>query len=463
MSKHSLFAKKKIDASQFKNGLLERNLTAVGLTAMGVGAVVGAGIFITPGIIAAKYAGPGAMLSYLLAAVVCALAALCYSEFASTIPLAGSAYTYVYTVFGELVAWILGWALVSEYLFAVASVAVSWSAYFQNLMAGFGLHLPTALSAAWEPGKPAGVNLIAGIVVLIVGFLLSNGMRESTRINTIMVGVKIAVIVIFLGVAIFYVKPANFHPFLPYGASGVLSGAALAFYAYIGFDAVSTASEEVINPQRDMPIGIIASLLIASLLYAAVATVLVGVVHYTKLNVGDPVAFALQLMHQNWVAGIISLGAVAGMTTVLLVMTYGGTRLIFAMSRDGLLPAVFAKINPKTHVPVANTWIFAVVTSVVAALVPLDKIAELVNIGTLFAFATVSLGVIFLRRIPNYNELPQGFKVPLYPIVPILSCILCVLLMTQLQITTWIVFVIWLVIGLVIYFSYSYQHSQQRM
>ncbi|XEO93282.1 amino acid permease [Latilactobacillus sakei] len=463
MSKHSLFAKKKIDASQFKNGLLERNLTAVGLTAMGVGAVVGAGIFITPGIIAAKYAGPGAMLSYLLAAVVCALAALCYSEFASTIPLAGSAYTYVYTVFGELVAWILGWALVSEYLFAVASVAVSWSAYFQNLMAGFGLHLPTALSAAWEPGKPAGVNLIAGIVVLIVGFLLSNGMRESTRINTIMVGVKIAVIVIFLGVAIFYVKPANFHPFLPYGASGVLSGAALAFYAYIGFDAVSTASEEVINPQRDMPIGIIASLLIASLLYAAVATVLVGVVHYTKLNVGDPVAFALQLMHQNWVAGIISLGAVAGMTTVLLVMTYGGTRLIFAMSRDGLLPAVFAKINPKTHVPVANTWIFAVVTSVVAALVPLDKIAELVNIGTLFAFATVSLGVIFLRRIPNYNELPQGFKVPLYPIVPILSCILCVLLMTQLQITTWIVFVIWLIIGLVIYFSYSYQHSQQRM
>ncbi|AUX12140.1 amino acid permease [Latilactobacillus sakei] len=463
MSKHSLFAKKKIDASQFKNGLLERNLTAVGLTAMGVGAVVGAGIFITPGIIAAKYAGPGAMLSYLLAAVVCALAALCYSEFASTIPLAGSAYTYVYTVFGELVAWILGWALVSEYLFAVASVAVSWSAYFQNLMAGFGLHLPTALSAAWEPGKPAGVNLIAGIVVLIVGFLLSNGMRESTRINTIMVGVKIAVIVIFLGVAIFYVKPANFHPFLPYGASGVLSGAALAFYAYIGFDAVSTASEEVINPQRDMPIGIIASLLIASLLYAAVATVLVGVVHYTKLNVGDPVAFALQLMHQNWVAGIISLGAVAGMTTVLLVMTYGGTRLIFAMSRDGLLPAVFAKINPKTHVPVANTWIFAVVTSVVAALVPLDKIAELVNIGTLFAFATVSLGVIFLRRIPNYNELPQGFKVPLYPIVPILSCILCVLLMTQLQITTWIVFVIWLVIGLVIYFSYSYHHSQQRM
>lgn len=461
MTQHSLFAKKQIDVNQFKNSTLERHLTAFGLTAMGVGAVVGAGIFITPGIIAAKYAGPGAMLSYLLAAVVCAMAALCYSEFASTIPLAGSAYTYVYTVFGELIAWILGWALISEYLFAVASVAVSWSAYFQNLIAGFGLHLPTFLSTAWTPGHPGGINLIAGLITLLIGFLLSNGLRESTRINTIMVGVKVAVIVIFLGVAIFYVKPANFKPFLPFGAGGILSGAALAFYAYIGFDAVSTASEEVVNPQRDMPIGIIASLLIASLLYAAVATVLVGVVHYTKLNVGDPVAFALQLMHQNWVARIVALGAVAGMTTVLLVMTYGGTRLIFAISRDGLLPPVFAKVSSKTHVPVANTWIFAIVTSIVAMVVPLDKIAELVNIGTLFAFATVSLGVIFLRKLPFYNELPQGFKVPLFPWIPLLSCGLCLLLMTQLQLTTWIVFLIWLVIGLTIYFSYGYRHSRQ--
>lgn len=340
-------------------------------------------------------------------------------------------------------------------------MAVSWSAYFQNLIAGFGLQLPTFLSTAWTPGHPGGINLIAGLITLLIGFLLSSGLRESTRINMIMIGVKVAVIVIFLGVAIFYVKPANFKPFLPFGAGGILSGAALAFYAYIGFDAVSTASEEVVNPQRDMPIGIIASLLIASLLYAAVATVLVGVVHYTKLNVGDPVAFALQLMHQNWVAGIVALGAVAGMTTVLLVMTYGGTRLIFAISRDGLLPPVFAKVSSKTHVPVANTWIFAIVTSIVAVVVPLDKIAELVNIGTLFAFATVSLGVIFLRKLPFYNELPQGFKVPLFPWIPLLSCGLCLLLMTQLQLTTWIVFLIWLVIGLTIYFSYGYRHSRQ--
>ncbi|SPC40091.1 APC family permease [Latilactobacillus fuchuensis] len=461
MGNHSLFTKKQINPEQFKNSPLERHLTAFGLTAMGVGAVVGAGIFITPGIVAAKYAGPGAMLSYLLAAVVCSLAALCYSEFASTIPLAGSAYTYAYTVFGELIAWLLGWALISEYLFAVASVAVSWSAYFQNLIAGFGIHLPKMISTAWTPGQPVSINLVAGLIILIIGFLLSNGLQESTRINTIMVGVKIIVIAIFIGVAVFYIKPANYRPFLPYGGAGVLSGAAFAFYAYIGFDAVSTASEEVINPQRNMPIGIIASLGIASLLYAAVAAVLVGVVHYTKLNVGDPVAFALQFMHQNWIAGVVALGAVAGMTTVLLVMSYGGSRLIFAISRDGLLPAIFAKVSPKTHVPVANTWIFAVITSVIAMVVPLDKITELVNIGTLFAFATVSLGIVFLRKMPFYSELPTGFKVPLYPVLPIVSCLMCVLLMTQLQAVTWMVFAVWIVIGLIIYFTYGYRHSQQ--
>lgn len=460
MARHSLMAKKTINVSELKNSKLEKHLTAFGLTAMGVGAVVGAGIFITPGIIAAKYAGPGAMLSYILAAAVCSLAALCYSEFASTIPLAGSAYTYVYTVFGELLAWVLGWALVSEYLFAVASVAVSWSAYFQNLLSGFGVKLPTFFSIAYTGSNGGGFNLIAGVITLLIGLLLANGLKESTRINTIMVGIKVAVIALFLIVAVFYVKPANYQPFLPYGIGGVVSGSAVAFYAYIGFDAVSTASEEVVNPQRDMPIGIISSLGIASLLYAAVATVLVGVVSYTKLNVGDPVAYVLNIINQNWVAGIVSLGAVAGMTTVLLVMSYGGTRLLFAVSRDGLLPPIFSKISPKTHVPVANTWIFAVVTSLVAMFVPLDKITELVNIGTLFAFSMVSIGIIFLRRLPNHDELPKGFKVPLYPYVPIASFIMCLVLMSQLQIVTWLVFLVWLTIGLVIYFSYSYSHSQ---
>ncbi|KRM99884.1 APC family permease [Loigolactobacillus rennini] len=461
MSHHSLFAKKPIDISQFKKGGLERQLTAFSLTAMGVGAVVGAGIFITPGIIAANYAGPGAMLSYILAAAVCALAALCYSEFASTIPLAGSAYTYVYTVFGELLAWILGWALVSEYLFAVASVAVSWSAYFQNLLSGFGLTIPAFFSQAYNQGS-GGIDIIAGLITLLIGYLLARGLKESTRVNSIMVIIKVAVILIFLAVAIFYVKPANYKPFLPYGAGGILSGAALAFYAYIGFDAVSTASEEVINPKRDMPIGIISSLGIASLLYAAVAAVLVGVVHYTKLNVGDPVAYALKLMNQNWVAGIVALGAVVGMTTVLLIMSYGGTRLIFAVSRDGLLPKVLSKVSPKTHVPVINTWIFAVVASTFATLIPLDKITELVNIGTLFAFSLVSLGVVFLRRLPDYHKLPQGFKVPFYPVIPLLSCFMCVLLMIQLQKVTWIVFFIWMTLGLLIYATYSYRHSRLK-
>ncbi|MFH5810858.1 amino acid permease [Companilactobacillus sp. FL22-1] len=461
MESTRLLKKKEFEIESINESQLSRNLSAWGLTAMGVGAIVGAGIFITPGIIAANYAGPGAMFSYILSAAVCALAALCYAEFASTIPLAGSAYTYVYTVFGEIVAWVIGWALVSEYLFAVSSVAVSWSAYFQNLLAGFGIKLPEFLSASLgTPGTKGGINLIAGIITLIIGFILSKGTKESTTLNTILVGVKIAVIVLFIAVAIFYVKPANYNPMFPFGFKGVLAGSAIAFYAYIGFDAVSTASEEVKKPQRDMPIGIVSSLMIASVLYAAVAAVLVGVEHYTKLNVADPVAYVLQLMNQNWVAAIVSIGAVAGMTTVLLVMSYGGTRLIFAISRDGLLPKKLSQVNQKTKVPVFNTYIFAIVASLVAMLVPLEKITELVNIGTLFAFSAVSLGVIFLRRLKNYDQMPVGFKVPFFPIIPIVSFIMCIVLMTQLQAFTWMVFAIWFTLGLIIYFTYSLHHSK---
>ncbi|WP_125590704.1 amino acid permease [Companilactobacillus jidongensis] len=456
-----LIAKKKFEIKYTKDeDSLSRDLSAWGLTAMGVGAIVGAGIFITPGIIAANYAGPGTMFAYILSAAVCALAALCYSEFASTIPVAGSAYAYVYTVFGELVAWIIGWALVSEYLFAVSSVAVSWSAYFQSLLSGFGINLPDFLSVSMgTPGKSGGINIIAGMITLIIGFILAKGIKESTKLNTILVATKVIVILLFIAVAIFYIKPANYNPLLPFGFKGVLAGSAVAFYAYIGFDAVSTASEEVKNPQRDMPIGIVSSLMIASVLYAAVAAVLVGVVHYTKLNVADPVAYALQLMNQNWVAGIVSFGAVAGMTTVLLVMSYGGTRLIFAISRDGLLPKFLSKINKETHVPVFNTYTFAILASLVSMFIPLEKIAELVNIGTLFAFSTVSIGVVFLRKLDNYDELPAGFKVPLYPYIPILSFAMCVVLMTQLQAVTWMVFAAWFSFGLIIYFTYGYRHS----
>ncbi|WP_421429855.1 amino acid permease [Lactiplantibacillus plantarum] len=459
-----LLVKKSVNPANFNKGGLEKTLSAFSLTMMGVGAIVGSGIFITPGIIAAKYAGPAAMLSFVIAAVVCSLAALCYAEFSSTIPLAGSAYTYVYTVFGEFLAWILGWSLISEYLFAVSSVAVSWSSYFQNLMSGFGLKLPTFLTAAAGTAgvSGAGFNLIAFVVVLAVSLLLVGGLQESTRVNSIMVIVKILVIVLFIGVAIFFVKPANYHPFMPHGVSGLVKGASLAFYAYIGFDAVSTASEEVKNPKRNMPIGIVGSLVVASILYVAMAAVLVGVVHYSKLNVGDPVAYALAVIHQNWAAGIVSLGAVVGMTTVLIVMLYGGTRLLFAISRDGLLPKVFRTVSPHTKVPVKSTWIFGIIASVFAAVIPLDKIAELVNIGTLFAFAMVSIGVVFLRRHETLQQINSSFKVPFYPVLPVVSFLACVYLMLNLQAFTWHMFGIWLVIGILIYFAYSYRHSRIR-
>ncbi len=465
-TRQNLFVKKQVDLEKIANSKegLERNLSAFSLSMMGVGAIVGAGIFILPGILAAKYTGPGVMFSFLLAAVVCSMAALCYSEFSSTIPLAGSAYTYIYSVFGEFIAWILGWALISEYLFAVSSVAVSWSAYFQNILAGFGWKLPAFLSAAIGTSSVHGgiFNLPAFLIVLVIALLLTGGVSESTRVNNIMVMIKIGVILLFVVVGVFYIKPSNWHPFLPFGINGVISGSAVAFYAYIGFDAVSTASEEVKNPQRDMPIGIITSLLITTILYTVLSTVLTGVVHYTRLNVDDPVAFALNLMHQNWVAGIVSVGAVVGMTTVLLVMSYGGTRLLFAISRDGLLPKSLHKLNAKTHVPVANTWIFGLIAAIFAAVIPLDRIAELVNIGTLFAFAMVSIGVVFLRRDKVLGHVEKSFKVPFYPVLPIVSFLMCLYLMTRLRAFTWIAFIIWLIIGLIVYFSYSYHHSIAR-
>lgn len=469
----SIFTKKDVAADLAKQPVLVRTLSAFGLTTMGVGAIVGAGIFITPGIIAGKYAGPAVILSFLLAAVVCALAALCYAEFASTIPLAGSAYTYAYSVFGEIIAWVLGWSLISEYLFAVSSVAGSWSSYFQNLLGGFGVHLPTYLQHA----NGHGVDVIAIVIVLLVTALLINGVRESTRVNEIMVIVKIAVILLFIGVGIFFIKTNNYVPFIPkgftdntgvhhYGFWGIVGGAATAFYAYIGFDAVSTASEEVKNPKRDMPIGIIGSLGVASVLYMALSAVLVGVVNYKDLanpaHQGDPVAYALTLINQNWVAGIVSLGAVVGMTTVLMVMSFGGNRLIFAISRDGLLPKAFSKVSEKSKIPLGSTIIFGVIAALIAGFVPLQTVAELVNIGTLFAFALVSLGVLFLRHDRQFKGITTGFKVPLYPWIPILSFVACVFLMLQLEVITWKVFIIWQVVGLIWYAIYGARHSKVR-
>lgn len=457
----NLFRKKSIDAllreAGGKGASLKKELGALDLTMLGIGAIIGTGIFVLTGVAAAEHAGPALVLSFILSGLACVFAALCYAEFASTVPVSGSAYTYSYAAFGELIAWILGWDLILEYGVAASAVAVGWSGYFQGLLAGFGIELPKALTNAYDPEKGTFIDLPAILIVLFITFLLTRGVRKSARFNAVMVVIKVAVILLFLAVGVWYVKPENWTPFMPYGFSGVATGAATVFFAYIGFDAVSTAAEEVKNPQRNMPIGIIASLLICTLLYIAVSLVLTGIVPYDQLGVKNPVAFALDYIQQDWVAGFISLGAITGITTVLLVMMYGQTRLFYAISRDGLLPKVFSRVSPVRQVPFVNTWVTGLLVSFFAGVVPLNKLAELTNIGTLFAFIVVSAGVLVLRK--TQPDLKRAFKTPLVPLVPLLAIAFCSYLVLQLPLTTWISFVTWLLIGLVIYFIYGRKHS----
>lgn len=457
----NLFRKKSIDAllreAGGKGASLKKELGAFDLTMLGIGAIIGTGIFVLTGVAAAEHAGPALVLSFILSGLACVFAALCYAEFASTVPVSGSAYTYSYAAFGELIAWILGWDLILEYGVASSAVAVGWSGYFQGLLAGFGIELPKALTNAYDPAKGTFIDLPAILVVLFITFLLTRGVRKSARFNAVMVIIKVAVVLLFLAVGVWYVKPENWTPFMPYGFSGVATGAATVFFAYIGFDAVSTAAEEVKNPQRNMPIGIIASLLICTLLYIAVSLVLTGIVPYDQLGVKNPVAFALNYIQQDWVAGFISLGAITGITTVLLVMMYGQTRLFYAISRDGLLPKVFSRVSPVRQVPFVNTWLTGLLVAFFAGVVPLNKLAELTNIGTLFAFIVVSAGVLVLRK--TQPDLKRAFKTPLVPLVPLLAVAFCGYLVLQLPLTTWIGFVTWLLVGLVIYFIYGRKHS----
>ncbi|MDG4656789.1 amino acid permease [Ectobacillus antri] len=458
----SLFRKKSIESLIQESGgtgvSLKKDLGAFDLTMLGIGAIIGTGIFVLTGVAAAEHAGPALILSFILSGLACVFAALCYAEFASTVPVAGSAYTYSYATFGELIAWILGWDLILEYGVASSAVAVGWSGYFQGLLKGFGITIPTALSSAYNPEKGTFIDLPAILIILIITFLLTKGVKKSARFNTIMVIIKVAVILLFIGVGAFYVKPENWTPFMPFGFSGVATGAATVFFAYIGFDAVSTAAEEVRNPKRNMPIGIIASLAVCTALYIIVSAILTGIVPYDQLNVKNPVAFALNYINQDWVAGFISLGAIVGITTVLLVMLYGQSRLFYAMSRDGLLPKVFSRVNNKTQTPRINNWIIAIFVAFFAGVLPLSKLAELTNIGTLFAFITVSIGILVIRKTqPNIK---RGFQVPLVPLIPILAIAFCGYLVLQLPLTTWISFGGWLLIGLVIYFVYSKKHSK---
>lgn len=456
---NTLFRKKSAEEllGARKTTKLQRSISAFDLVMLGVGAIVGTGIFILPGTVAATHAGPAIIFSFIIAAIVCTFAGMCYAEFSSAVPVTGSAYTYGYLVFGEIIAWVAGWALVLEYGLAVSSVATGWSAYFVSFLEGFDITIPKAISGAFDPAGGTYVNLPAILIILILAFLLTLGVKESSKVNAFMVFIKIGVILLFIITGMFYVEPDNWKPFLPFGAGGVLSGAAIVFYAYLGFDAVSSAAEEVKHPQRDMPIGIIGSLGVCTLLYVAVSLVLTGIAPYTELNVANPVSYAIQLVGQDWIAGVISLGAITGMMTVILVMLYGGTRLLYAFGRDGLLPKLMSEVDPKSKTPIKSTWAFTLFVALWAGFVPLTKLAELVNMGTLLAFLIVSIGVIFLRK--NKSIPSGGFKVPFYPVLPIISFLLCLFLMTQLSSFTWIACGIWFLLGLVIYFSYGKKHS----
>jgi APA family basic amino acid/polyamine antiporter len=457
----SLFRKKNVEqmiASAERTGL-KKALGALDLTFLGIGAIIGTGIFVLTGT-GAVQAGPALMIAFLIAAFACALAGLAYAEFASTIPVAGSIYTYSYATLGEIVAWIIGWDLMLEYGLATSAVSVGWSGYLQSLVAGFGLTLPVALTAA--PGAVAGAttlfNLPAFLVMMVITTLLSIGVRESTRINNLMVAIKVAVVLAVIAVGVFHVRPANWHPFMPNGWHGVFGAAAVMFFAFIGFDSVSSAAEEVKNPKRDLPIGIIASLSVCAVLYVAVAAVVTGIVPSPRFaDVSHPVSYALQVAGQNWVAGFIDLGAVLGMLTVILVMSYGQTRIIFAMSRDGLLPKALSRVHPRFSTPFLTTWLVGLFFGLIGALVPLNVLAELINIGTLAAFSMVSIAVLILRR--THPHLPRAFRCPGVPVVPLLAVAACVFLMVNLQWITWVAFLVWLAIGLAVYFGYSRRHS----
>jgi APA family basic amino acid/polyamine antiporter len=440
-------------------GGLKKVLGPFDLVLMGIGAIVGTGIFVLTGL-GALTAGPALTISFVIAALACGFAALCYAEFASTIPVAGSIYTYSYATLGELVAWMIGWDLLLEYGLATSAVSVGWSGYFQSLLAGAGWHLPAALSAA--PGALPGVttyfNLPAFVIMIVLSGMLSLGVRESARINNVMVLVKVGVVLLFIVVGARHVQPVNWHPFMPFGQTGVMSAAALVFFAFIGFDAVTSAAEEVKNPKRDLPIGIIGSLAGCTILYVLVSGILTGIVPYEKFRgIDHPVTLALEYAGENWVAGFVNLGAILGMTTVILVMAYGQTRIIFAMSRDGLLPRRLSVVSEKHGTPFFATWMVGIIFGLLAAFVPLGVLGELVNIGTLAAFCLVSVAVIILRK--KRPDLHRAFRCPGVPVVPLLAVAFCVALMSFLSLVTWLAFLAWLVIGLVVYFGYARHRS----
>jgi basic amino acid/polyamine antiporter, APA family len=480
---------------------LRRSLGVVQLTALGIGAIIGAGIFSSVGSAAAGGsvhlgAGPAVVLSFVLTAVACGFAALCYAEFAAMVPVAGSAYTYAYATLGELIAWVIGWDLILEYAIGNVAVAVSWSGYFQELLRGLGIAWPgwlgmdyrSAAQAARQVaaaggdatrlgglvqqaagvfsiaprvfGIPIILDLPAFLIVAFITWVLVRGIRESAWLNSAMVGLKLAIIAFFIIVGAFYVKPEHWVPFAPNGFRGISSAAAIIFFAYIGFDAVSTAAEETKNPQRDMPIAMIASLVICTVIYILVALVLTGMVKWTELGTAEPLATAFSALGMHWAAGIISLGAVFATTSVLVVFQLGQPRIFFSMARDGLLPQWAAKVHPRYRTPHITTILTGVVVATFATFMNINEVVELTNIGTLFAFVLVALGIVVLRRTDPGRARP--FRTPLVPWVPLLAVVMCSYLMCQLPWVTWVRFAVWLAIGLIVYFAYGVRHSVLR-
>ena len=449
---------KLLSGTQEEGYRLRKVLTAWDLTAIGIGCIIGVGIFVLPGVEAAKHAGPGIILSFAIAALACGCTALCYAELAAMIPVAGSAYTYGYATLGEIFGWIIGWDLVLEYMVGASLVAIGWSAYLVNLLKGIGVNLPHSLIAAPFGENPGLFNLPAAGIVLMITYLLVRGIKESARVNLIVVAIKLVVILTFILLTFRHVNTANWTPFMPFGFGGVMTAAAIVFLAYVGFDAVSTTAEEAKNPQHDLPIGIIASLVIATTLYMAVAAIMTGIVPYQQLGVADPIALVLNIMNMHWASALISVGAIAGITSVLLVLLLGQPRILFAMSRDGLLPRTLSKVHPKHQTPYITTWVTGSVVAVSAALTPINVVAELCSIGTLFAFVIVCTGVIVLRY--TRKDIHRPFRAPLTPVLPGIGIFLCGFLMISLPLITWARFAVWLVIGLLIYTFYGRHNSE---
>ncbi len=473
----TLFTKRSVAELQVEadRGILRRSLGPMHLTALGIGSIIGTGIFVLTGTAASQNAGPALVISMVIAAIGCAFAGLCYAELASMIPVAGSAYTYAYATIGELFAWIIGWDLILEYALSGSTVAVGWSGYLVSFLHGLGVDMPAALTAA--PGSPvvtsagtvtAVFNLPAAVIIVLVSSLLTIGIRESAGTNTVLVVIKSSVLVLFVAVGAAFVRRENLTPFVPpntgtfgeFGPSGILRGAAVMFFAYIGFDAVSTAAQEARDPQRDMPIGILASLAICTVLYIAVAIVVIGIVPYRELNVPDPLAVGIDRTGLLWLSPIIKVSALFGLFSTILVVLLGQSRIFYSMSRDGFLPDLFARVHPRFRTPHLSTMVTGTVVALGAGLLPLKLLSQLVSMGTLLAFVLVCIGIVVLRR--TAPALPRPFRTPAVPWIPALGALICFVQMLGLPWATWERLIVWLIAGLVLYTTYGRRRVAAR-